>query len=507
MTSTTNKSELNKVAKVVQSAVAKGQAKAASNTKASIDEIKAEEKRTRAILKQMLRDSSSMNKQKWSSDISQLAAAIAMPKDYVVPRFGGSLGSDPTALANPWLRTDIQFPTAGSPAEMSTTQFPCFAFRDALRSMIFPFFCSTTAVYSANFFYTPTNALETYPVYASNGGAFNWVSGPDPHAGSLYLCRIGPADQHRGFLLSQNDIASITLNASLLPAGATLNIIVKRLNAGVWTPVAEFSQTSMSPNAFSYTATITGYYALSFSYILAGSLVGPFSGNIMINTGASTGSTVWAQRALPFYDESYAFVDAIRMTGVSLMYTNTTAPIARQGEIVSLQVPRGSAWLQFVSFGTVSTDKKSVTREIINGNYCFLKPGSTSDLDMKIYELPSEDLVNAFEDNVFDAYPQSDFLVTVASANSIAAPQTAYLTFGFALEYTTLSQWIEVRNGTLCDSEIKAALELISSMPQHHENDFHWDDIWSWIKDTASSVWSGVKEVLPIVSAVAPLVL
>jgi hypothetical protein len=188
------------------------------------------------------------------------------------------------------------------------------------------------------------------------------------------------------------------------------------------------------------------------------------------------------------------------------LYTNTASPLNRQGQIAGLQVPKGTAWLQYSDFTQLAEDKKSVTRDIVEGAYGFLKPTSTDDFRMRIYEIPGDTTSTSDEQVVFELYPDSDYLALIANVN-IPAGQTGYVTIAASVEYTTLNQWISIKLGRMSEMEIREALEVFSRIPQWHTNDLHWDDIWSWIKDTAKDVWSGIKEIAPLVAAAAPLLL
>jgi len=473
------------------------------NVKA-VEALTVDDRKTRALIKSELRNLKSMPK-----DVPQLSAALAMPKDYLVPRFGGSMGSDPTAIANPWSRTDVTFPLSSAPLpdEMNNDWCPIFVFRDALRFGVYPFVVGgvSPSIYASTFTYKPTQGIETFPrVYPCK-----WTSGPVLHGPVLYPGRLGNSDQHRGFLLSQGNVLRINTNPSSYPVGSFVLITVKRLSAGQWVPQAEYQDINGGAGTFNYVATATGYYSFTINYSQGGAafMLPLLPGNFLISAGGSGSTqTCWAQVSLPFYTESYEFIDAVRITGVSLMYTNTASPLNRQGQITGLLVPKGTQWLQYTSFAQVAQDKKSVTRDIVEGAYGFLKPTSVDDFNMRVYELPGDTVSNTDEDLVFQLYPESDYLCLIANVN-IDAGQSAYMTMAASVEYTTLNQWISVKQGVLSDIEIKEALEVFSHIPQWHTNDLHWDDIWSWVKDTAKDIWSGIKEIAPIAAAAIPLIL
>ena len=130
----------------------------------------------------------------------------------------------------------------------------------------------------------------------------------------------------------------------------------------------------------------TNYYAFSLKCVAAGApQVITFTGNIdLVNLGANS-DMIWCQRPLPYLDDVLETIRAIRITGVSCMYTNTSAMISRQGQCVGLQLPKGANWLNNYDFNSLAVDKKSQTLPIQNGMYGFLKPTLESDFDMKPY--------------------------------------------------------------------------------------------------------------------------
>lgn len=460
-----------------------------------------DDKTTRKIVKQELRKLG--DKAEFPKHVNQTVASLTMPKDYLVPRMGGAMGSDPTALANPWMRLDVSYPVGAKPPEMDLNIYPCFAFRDALRFLIYPCRPSSVGDYLAPFTFPIVMGNEAFPEFRE----MKFSSGSDVHGDILYPCRIGSSDQHRGWLLSYQDHAVVTVSNASIPVGQYLKVTCKRAIAGQW--VICGSQRAMSGSGttdLDFMANFTGYYAFTFELISTSWIADatPTSGYLRILTG--NGQTCWCQRTLPHFSESSDLVEAMRITGVSLMYTNTSPALYRQGQITGLQCPKGTSWLQFTDFGTVSTEKKSVTREITNGAYGFLKPTSTEDLRMRVFQLPGDPNGDDVNQLVWDLYPDSDYLCLVANVNNDQGKQ-GYLTVAASVEYTTLNQWVEVKHGKLGEPELEQVLELLSSVPQWHENSLHWDDIWGWIKQTASDVWSGIKEIAPIAAAAVPLFL
>lgn len=478
-----------------------GKKKSRKKTLANKVHSSSDDKTTRKIVKQELRRLG--DKTEFPKHVNQVVAALAMPKDYLVPRMGGAMGSDPTALANPWSRLDVAFPNGDKPDEMSVNQFQAFTFRDPLRFLVYPCRASGTGDYLAPFTYTIVMGDEVYPSYRD----MRYSGGSDIHGEVLYPCRIGTSDQHRGWLLSQGDHAVVTVSNASIPSGQYLKCSCKRAIAGQWVVCGvQRALYGAGTTEMDFLASLTGYYAFTFELVSDTWISTAVSSSGYLRLLSGNGRSAWCQRPLPHFTEASDLADAMRITGVSLMYTNTSPALYRQGQITGLQCPKGTSWLQFVDFTTVSTEKKSVTRDIVNGAYGFLKPTSTEDLRMRVNQLPGDPNGDDYTQLVWDLYPDSDYLCVIANVTNDQGKQ-GYLTVAASLEYTTLNQWIEVKHGKLGEPELEQVLEVLSTVPQWHENSLHWDDIWSWIKETASDIWSGIKEIAPIAAAAVPLFL
>jgi len=467
----------------------------------AVAEVGIEEKRVRKIVKSALRGTE--NRAKFSAAINQFLSGLTLPRDYLMPRLPN--GSDPTALANPWSRYDAAF--AGSPVAgpLNTNECVGFVFRDALRYFVSTVGLAAQSVYTGVFGVNVAGPVEAFPTFWGTGGGLPCVSPDKPHGDYIYPGRVGPADQHRGWLMNNGDSLQVILNTGLYPVGQTVYCMIKQVSNGIW---QDYVLTSFAGGTGIVTNTTviptTGYYAITFAY--TANVIIQNSGTLNLYVGGA-GATVFGQKALPNFSTNFSFVDAIRISSVSLMYTNTASPLNRQGQIVGIQVPKGSSWTQWTSFGTLVADKKSKILDALNGMYGFLKPTSADDFNLQVYELPDFQLNTAAgSEMVFDLYPKSDFLALVAQVN-IAAGQTGYWTLGAAVEFTTQNQWIELHCADLSHEEMQMALDFLVNVPQWHTNALHWDDIWESIKGAARDTWSAVKEIAPIALAAAPLLL
>jgi len=257
--------------------------------------------------------------------------------------------------------------------------------------------------------------------------------------------------------------------------------------------ISNSAVTTVNPGASATIATGTESTVVYVGFDVYLSGTGLLLGNFSLKRGS--GTTVWAHRALPFLDTNVVSADAIKLYGGSLMYTNEASPLNRQGKLAAAQIPQGRDWRDFVDYDSIASVKGSYRDQVLNGYYGFLKPTQPSDIDfIENHEIENNTLAAAW----YPINPTSDFLaftIKVVDSNG----RDGYYTYDAALEYRTNDQWRDVRLPDISASTVFEAMSLVAQLPQHHENDFHIGDIFSWIKDRVSDVWTGVKQAFPYV--------
>lgn len=452
-----------------------------------------------------------LKRQAMSTLAYRAALSMALPKESEAVRLGGRYGSDPTAVAKLHRRPALRYGRIGGALQdLPTTEQASFLFRDPLRSMIYStgFLSTDVCIYNGAFeCEVALGPSPSYPYYIDGGLTPDVSNTIDPHGPVMYPGHLGKSDPYRGFLVSVGQTLSVTMNPNAL-SGAMI-ISFYRLNGMNW----QLLENQVLNNTLGGTAVLggsganrTGYYAFSMQSDSPATVqdANLISGFFTISTSNTLGM-IWAQVALPKLEEVIGAVDAIRIHSLSLMYTNTGSPLNRQGTILGLQVPKGQNWTNYIDFQALSADEKSQQIDVVNGMYGFLKPTGSTDLDNISFQFASND-PNVDPEYVFEIIPASDFLTIHAQVNTVDG-QIGYLTQALNVEFSTVSQWFDAERGNASPQDVDQALALVSSIPQWHENEFHFSDIWDWVKDTASSIWSGIKEVAPIALPLAGMLL
>lgn len=494
-----------KMRKAVKASVAR-QPKQSHKTSMANLVHKSEQEKVNKFMKEEIKTLRKAQTTKVSRAAKTLLANLALPSDAQPVRIGSSLGSDPTALARPKARYTVNYPNGAGVFDVPQTSSPSFLFRDPLRSLVHV--ASTTASDDFNTYVAdaqldvPNCTDDIYPRYLTP-----FVDQLDLnnsyHGPNLYCGILGESDIFRWFPVSKGQQVSVSV-LDPAPAIGVLSLQLFKLEGKTPKLIETLTFPALPSSVFAAIgASGSGYYAVRFNVSMAPISGAPAPLNVKITLTSTSVPTLWAHKASPGIEDNLANIKTFSVLGASLMYTNTASPLNRQGKIVARELPAKSNWLDYLNFDQVANLSLAEVKDAPEGMYAFTRPnaGTFGSFKTLVYDATDE-----VEEYLYTILPDEPFVIIHASVATTAG-QDGYLTLNQSIEYTSTSQWIEQKIGEMSNDDVKIALRLLSSMPQFHENPLHFDDVWSWIKDTASNVWSAVKDVAPYVAAVAPLLL
>lgn len=448
----------------------------ANKTQKAVDEVSAQLKQLQLELKKDVADRKPL-KPKISNAYEALLLSIAMPKEFPPLRLGAGLASYQTAVANPF---EVVKPGFGAIASgVSTADLTCaFCFRDPYRFLVT--WISHPAPADWEYRGSSTFAQVSGQFMALQFPPLAWFSGVKAHGDAIFPGRLD-GNRRNYIWLEQGQ----TITFTSLAVNAVTLAPYRYDTDGTTNGLAGFGLAGGGTQVFA--ASVEGYYAFDVN----AALITGFSCNITVQSNGTPGT--WGHRSIPFGYQNGPSMDAVKMYAVSLMYTNTAAPIYRQGKLTAVQIPRRRDWRDFTSYDAVASVKDAYIDAAVDGYYGFLKPTQFEDLNFKDQnEIEAGRLEYAY----FNLEANSDYL---GLAISITTPEgrDGYLTICSALEYRTNDQFREVRFPDVTSSVVSTAMNLACRLPQHHENPFHMSDIFDWIKETASNIWEGFKTALP----------
>jgi hypothetical protein len=379
--------------------------------------------------------------------------------------------------------------------------------RSALCAMRYRYWCKQ------NFQYSATTKVRLLPGGEAvvNPGCLS-ASDSYPHSDSLFPGRLGLSDPNRGWLSNVNDVITVGMVNSELQTWGNKRVIMKRQIGREWVYVVEgllAYDAGKPPTAvitFSYESTYLGYTSISVADLMAPIQAVPYDQTVELNlnlNGATVPRMAWGQLPLPYMTTMFGVVDRLRVLAQSTCMTNTTATVARQGEIVGVQLDPDTEWTANSDYSTLASLASAKTLDASNGMYGFLRPAAATDLDFftefdsVAVNNPGLSEVPELSDAAFSIIPDKPYMALSYSFSNAQAISGLF-TVQYSVEFLTKNQWIDRAMPTHSLNQLVLAAQAIAVMEQFHENPWHLEEIGASIKKFVSDVADGVIKYAPM---------
>jgi len=264
-------------------------------------------------------------------------------------------------------------------------------------------------------------------------------------------------------------------------------------------PIAPASKKTPEVGALSGTVTIleSAYYAISLVNTAASAVaVSNFQCAL-----ASSGDS-FSHRSLPQYNLNATSAANVRILSESLMFTNTTPPIDRGGQIFILQSSAAVDWREFSTEPRkVETSNGAMKFEAKNGVYGWLRPTQPSDFNFR-QELDVEGSV--VMSSFFQLRNDSAYLV-VRGLLAPTTTQTGLWTLGYGVEFETTNVWRLIEKPTASAGVYEQALVHLKDVPQFSENPSHISKLLASIGKVVRGTVGAVKKYGPLAMDIAEL--
>lgn len=430
------------------------------------------------------------------SRIQSLMRLICDPADAKLVRAGQN-GAQTTAIR--------RVKTNATPSFNNTTkQLMVFLFRDPFKSaiMLVPTTGYTyTAVGKIAFLEQQQNlANSSFVVDLTKLGTeqhldikwFTYVTGDRVHGSQLFPVQV---KGNREMFVFKNTLDQLNITSNMVGTG-TITFIVYSLIDGNVTEFSRFTNTSSTSNTAVNTTTQAGYFAVSATVTVNTSLS---SVNFTVSVVGGTGNT-WAHTAAEGISAELSKMGDMRETATSLLLTNATPEIYKEGMITACQMSGSVNWLDLAAmadpFKFVSSQNGClVPTTAVNGLYTYLRPININDFDFR-----KQVDINTVDINRAGSIADDDdsFIVAVVKVSTVAN-QVFNVVATDVYEYRSNSQQdaIEFSNMTITENQV--AFDHLRTIPQYTENPTHIRDIWNAIKKVGIQVLHGLKTAAPYV--------
>jgi hypothetical protein len=258
----------------------------------------------------------------------------------------------------------------------------------------------------------------------------------------------------------------------------TLGLDLWEMDTGVQesfaaTPEYAFATASGS-DILTYTIADAGYYSarMGFNTVLAASTEIPDNFSINLDNVSFTTTTDerWIQLAAPDLDLQAASINGHRILAGACMYTNTSNPLDRGGQIISASLGANLDWRNFITLAGISSVNGSCMKEAKNGVFAHLKPGSSKDFNMQTTFSCTN---STLSDSWFSLRPTCNYIGNVASILTTDG-QLGVLTYGIMFEYPSENKMLDARRPMDSVATMTMALNALKGIPQFTENPTHY---------------------------------
>jgi hypothetical protein len=516
--SKSTKQKVNVEKKLVRSAVMQVQKEKNKAAKSVI-------KKEMSAVKSMVHTSSGVSEHKTA--LEQLMCTLTLPGVEETQRWSSPYSSKKTAVAEPFSVIPAnwgQVPTSTSGGyyqQLSQSETALILFRNPLRAAVF---YDQNGVGSGTSYQAQFDDISgpTDTVYAAQVGSIPLNFTPEvsflvpttsyaPHGPKLFC---GSVTNHGGSYIWADAQQTIRCSVSCPTATGLTPVSVQLIldsysseGFAVETYIGNVILTSSSSHNLSpqFSAGgseqqigLPGYYAPRF--VVSANSASTVNNTVAITdlrvedfivSGPYNGVSHFCHNSLPYLSANSASTRGIRITGLSAMYTNTSAEIQLGGTVSGYQSGTDDNWQSYLSYTgqpslqNVSSAQDSVTLNASRGMYAYMKPTDERDFNFK------DDLVTDINGNICDtsySLDAEDSFVIIVVSNPNPAGCSGYYTFRYAVEYLTSDPWRSTGISMIDEALSSQAIARIRDLPQFYENTTHWSDIFDKIKSVVGSV-------------------
>jgi len=271
----------------------------------------------------------------------------------------------------------------------------------------------------------------------------------------------------------------------------------KKDNNNPTPPAKPHKRPGHAPAALSGNATITksGYYSIS---VAADQSDSGIDVEALYFTITGTGP-VMCHRSLPYVESAIAKTQGFAVRAASMLFTNTTDVLTRDGTIVIAQIPKGTDWLE-LALGSRPIGSMPLSKSFSanNGSYSWLRPTQDADFDMKtVADVSAYGTVTT---TFFNLRNESEY---VAQMVTTGHPDTftGTLTYNAVVEFETTDNWFSVASPDVSKPAYDAALLRLRGFTQFYENPTHIKDIVAEILGKAKTVLDAGLKYGPEISS------
>jgi hypothetical protein len=437
------------------------------------------------------------------SDVGALVAALSLPSEFPAPRFNGDASCIPTAVKALTQDVKINWETSVSAGAVPAAEAWCFVFRNALRSFIF---------YDHN----PAGTNYNYELISSFDGTTTFNVAVNASAQQLYAKWATPSTAYHphGDILfpgyaqgkygwwcdndGQGNTTAMKITYTADPGADGAEFQFMNWNGFQWEP-QETIKTAAGVLTYQPAGPYNGGGYVALDVLIKNAAASVFK--VAITKTGATCPGVWCHRPIASITELLPIIQGIRINAGSILWSNTSAELYESGKIVSVNVSRSLPWTN------IAVDQDNLTllqgyesRLAKTGYYGFLKPDGPKDFKLRNDVTTLAPRGATATAAYFPLVERSTYLAVAWNVSTTTARDTT-AQICHTVEYLTNSKIQEVDYSHFTEQQWIDAIQELRTIPQHHENKFHFKNILRGIGKVGKFLFKGAQ----IVSKAVPL--
>jgi len=448
-----------------------------------------------------------------ADEFERVMLAMMNPMSTLPIRWNDGYSTVPTAIANPWEVTTVDWGST-SPKLAASGDMCGFAFRSLTNASI-RYMCpaslslgggaitytlkgknngslaSKDAIPATSFTVDLLDVSFKVPLHVPFASYSGSATGTQVHGATWYAKSADgtQGDSRRYYWLQAGDSMALTLHSDV---SCNVDTFLDYYDeGGNEEGVVSVIQSALTTSDSVITVNVVqdGYYAPSMMNMTGNRRITIVSAkfNLVITNG------IWAHRPASGFEANFSTAKAPRVYAVAMMYSNEASEFDAEGKLVGYQFQPGSLWNEVTTFRKLSASSGSVLKKAKTGIYGYLKPTDVSDFaTLNEFETSNGSLLDCYA----PVTTHSGYLAVYASV-TVSAGQDALWTFAEALDYQTDDTWRPIGRPIYKAAVYKAAIEALQNQQQWFDNPAHFLAIWQGITKAAKAFVGGVNRYGP----------
>lgn len=313
-----------------------------------------------------------------------------------------------------------------------------------------------------------------------------------PHGNILYC---GRAENKVGFWIDATESSPATCHAGSNGAAVNFDVQVYILDGDTFDAHKRVHCVNTTTADTTFTITKSGYYSIEL-----------ITGDTMsFSFSFETSSSFFCHNCIPSIDTQLSGLLWSRINAGSLLFTNTSAEIAKNGNIIMAQLPCAQPWYNYITeYDALAAYPTATTLSYETGGYGFWKPKGIQDFEFVTQVTSSSGVVDSCYYPLTPAHDYLGFFVQCDNNGVTGNGTQATIVPCWHMEFSSSNQFHLLRPVKGNSNALTRDLQRLRTVAQFHENPLHISDLMNALKTTGRVALKYAPSLIKALTAVFP---